>query len=67
MRLIDKTTGKVVKEAKTADGGKYLFTDVLVDELGNYHIEFEYDGLTYTNVIPHIDKDNGSKVMKIVV
>ncbi len=61
MRLIDKTTGKVVKEAKTADGGKYLFTDVLVDELGNYYIEFEYDGLTYTNVIPHIDKDNGSK------
>ncbi len=33
VRLIDKTTGKVVKEAKTADGGKYLFTDVLVDEL----------------------------------
>lgn len=62
VRLIDKTTGKVVKEAKTADGGKYLFTDVLVDELGNYYIEFEYDGLTYTNVIPHIDKDNGSKV-----
>ena len=61
MRLIDKTTGKVVKEAKTADGGKYLFTDVLVDELENYYIEFEYDGLTYTNVIPHIDKDNGSK------
>lgn len=61
VRLIDKTTGKVVKEAKTADGGKYLFTDVLVDELENYYIEFEYDGLTYTNVIPHIDKDNGSK------
>lgn len=61
VRLIDKTTGKVVKEAKTADGGKYLFTDVLVDELGNYYIEFEYDGLTYTNVIPHIDRDNGSK------
>lgn len=61
VRLIDKTTGKVVKEAKTADGGKYLFTDVLVDELENYYIEFEYDGLTYTNVVPHIDKDNGSK------
>lgn len=61
VRLIDKTTGKVVKEAKTANGGKYLFTDVLVDELGNYYIEFEYDGLTYTNVIPHIDRDNGSK------
>lgn len=61
VRLIDKTTGNVVKEAKTANGGKYLFTDVLVDELENYYIEFEYDGLTYTNVIPHIDRDNGSK------
>lgn len=61
VRLIDKTTGKAVKKATTANGGKYLFTDVLVDELGNYYIEFEYDGLTYTNVIPHIDRDNGSK------
>lgn len=61
VRLIDKTTGDVVKRTNTADGGKYLFTDVLVEKLGNYYIEFEYDGLTYTNVIPHIDKDNGSK------
>lgn len=61
VRLIDKTTGEAVKKATTADGGKYLFTDVLVEKLGNYYIEFEYDGLTYTNVIPHIDKDNGSK------
>lgn len=61
VRLIDKTTGNVVKEAKTSNGGKYLFTDVLVEDLEKYYIEFEYDGLTYTNVIPHIDKDNGSK------
>lgn len=61
VRLIDKTTGKAVKEAKTANGGEYLFKDVLVDELEKYYIEFEYDGLTYTNVIPHIDRDNGSK------
>lgn len=61
VRLIDKTTGEAVKKATTADGGKYLFTDVLVEKLENYYIEFEYDGLTYTNVIPHIDKDNGSK------
>lgn len=61
VRLIDKTTGEAVKKATTADGGKYLFTDVLVEKLGNYYIEFEYDGLTYTNVIPHIDRDNGSK------
>lgn len=61
VRLIDKTTGKAVKEAKTANGGKYLFKDALVEDLEKYYIEFEYDGLTYTNVIPHIDRDNGSK------
>lgn len=61
VRLIDKTTGKAVKEAKTANGGEYLFKDVLVEDLEKYYIEFEYDGLTYTNVIPHIDRDNGSK------
>lgn len=61
VRLIDKTTGDVVKRTNTANGGKYLFTDVLVDDLEKYYIEFEYDGLTYTNVIPHIDRDNGSK------
>jgi len=60
VRLKDKT-GNTVKEAKTANGGAYLFTEVLVEDLDNYYIEFEYDGLTYTNVIPHIDKDNGSK------
>ena len=68
VRLKDKTTGKVVidekgnkMETKTANGGKYQFKDVLIEKLKDYYIEFEYDGLTYTNVVPHIDKDNGSK------
>ena len=61
VRLKDKTTGETIKEAKTADGGAYLFEDVLIEKLDDYYIEFEYDGLTYTNVVPHIDKDNGSK------
>lgn len=61
VRLKDKTNGETVKEAKTADGGAYLFVDVLIEKLNDYYIEFEYDGLTYTNVVPHIDKDNGSK------
>ena len=63
VRLKD-SSGNVIKEAKTANGGSYLFTDVLVDKLSEYYIEFEYDGLTYTNVIPHIDKDNGSKAIE---
>ena len=60
VRLKD-TSGNTIKEAKTSNGGAYQFTDVLVDDLDKYYIEFEYDGLTYTNVVPHIDKDNGSK------
>ena len=62
VRLKDRTTGETVMEAKTADGGAYLFQDVLIENLQNYYIEFEYDGLTYTNVIPHLEnEENGSK------
>ena len=75
VRLIDRTTGEVVKNdngedfyavTKEIDLGDniiryYQFVDVRVEDLENYYIEFEYDGLTYTNVTPHIDMDNGSK------
>ena len=61
VKLIDKTTNKAVKQTKTANKGKYTFKDVLVEDLDKYYIEFIYDGLTYTNVVPHINKDNGSK------
>ncbi len=60
VRLKDKS-GKIIKEAKTDEKGAYLFVDVEIAQLENYYIEFEYDGITYTNVVPHIDKDNGSK------
>ena len=46
------------------DGGEYKFIDVLIRELENYHVEFEYDGLTYTNVIAHPNEDNGSKAIE---
>ncbi len=75
VRLIDRATGQVVKNdndqefsavTKQIDLGDsilryYQFVDVRIDELEKYYMEFEYDGLTYTNVTPHIDKDNGSK------
>ena len=72
VRLKDRTTGGTVKEMKTGENanlgdGQYLFTDVLIDKLSDYYIEFEYDGLTYTNVTPHLydangkDLSNGSK------
>lgn len=43
------------------NGGEFIFEKVAIGKLNDYHIEYEYDGLTYTNVDPHIDKDNGSK------
>ena len=60
------------QEKKKADG-EYLFKKVpLYDEndsikdinntiLNQYYIEFEYNGVVYQNVAPHIDVDNGSK------
>lgn len=72
VRLKDRVTEETVKETVTSkldrykdsmnDGnGEYLFEDVLIEKLKDYYIEFEYNGLTYTNVVPHIDKNNGSK------
>lgn len=43
------------------DGGEYVFEYVRIDELSNYYVEFEYDGLIYQSVIPHLDHNNGSK------
>lgn len=60
VRLKDKS-GKIIQETKTDSQGAYLFTDVLIEHLSDYYVEFEYDGLTYQPVTPHLDKDNGSK------
>ena len=65
VRLKDRTTGETVKEMITGENsdlgdGQYLFTDVLIEKLSDYYIEFEYDGLTYTNVVPHLYDDNGN-------
>lgn len=61
VRLKEKSTGNTIKTATTASGGTYLFSDVLISKLSNYYIEFEYDGLTYTNVVPYINNSSGSK------
>ncbi len=49
------------KENGNDGNGEYLFEDVLIENLGDYYVEFEYDGLVYTNVPRHINLDNGSK------
>lgn len=74
VRLKDKTNGQTVKETKTSKlgryndkgnngNGEYLFEEVLISKLKDYYVEFEYDGLTYQNVIPQF-KDPGSKAVE---
>ncbi len=56
-----KKGNTTIKQTSTDKNGKYLFEDVLIDELSNYYIEFEYDGLKYENVSINLSKGNGSK------
>ena len=49
--LKDKDGNIVSGMEKTTDAnGYYKFENVLISELDNYYVEFEYDGLTYTSV-----------------
>lgn len=59
-----KQGNTIIADTITDSNGVYEFIDVEVEKLGNYYIEFEYDGLIYTNVIPHTDADNGSKAVE---
>lgn len=56
-----KYKGNTVDTKTTNSQGKYVFENVEIDKLADYSIEFEYSGLTYSNVIPHTNIDNGSK------
>ncbi len=77
--LKDKTTGdlvddtmeglnsdqKVVAETYTDENGEYQFEYVPIDNLENYYVEFEYDGLIYENVVPHLEnEEKGSKALE---
>lgn len=57
-----KTDNKVVKYTKTGADGKYTFTNVNIDKLQDYYIIFRYNGMSYQNVSPSLDKTNGNKV-----
>ena len=69
VRLKDKS-GNIVKIGTTKDGGKYLFEEVSVEaiENGDYYVEFEYNGLTYTSVIALVGDDSSinSKASEVV-
>ena len=68
VRLKDKD-GNTLKETKSSErglyneinGGEYIFEDIEIKKLGEYYIEFEYDGLIYQSVAININKNNGSK------
>lgn len=56
--------GNVVKDENgkeykvgTDDNGRYKFEKVLVENLANYYVEFEYNGLKYQNVTKEAYKD----------
>ncbi|MBR3254943.1 MAG: hypothetical protein IKF97_01760 [Clostridia bacterium] len=75
VKLIDKTTGKVVVnqdgveqkvttkyDSKTKQNGYYKFEKVKIAELANYYVEFTYDGITYQSVVsPSEAKNNETK------
>ncbi len=48
--MLKNRAGSILKETRTDSNGNYLFVDVEIDQLSNYYIEFEYDGLIYENV-----------------
>lgn len=62
---IAKTTTKESNIYSEIDGGEYKFKNVEIAKLKDYYVEFEYNGLTYTTVVAHTDKDNGSKGTEI--
>ena len=74
VRLKNKDTGELVydtipeldqsvnPETETNANGEYQFDYVSISNLSNYYIEFEYDGLIYESVIPHLEnEEKGSK------
>lgn len=66
VKLKDRTGKEADRVTTTANGGSYLFTDVLVENLGNYYVEFEYNGLTYTNVNPYVPSSEASNASKAI-
>lgn len=60
VHMIDVATEGDAGEAKkpTDQNGEYSFEGIETDKIGDYHVEFVYNGLTYTNVTPGIYDDS---------
>ena len=57
--------GTVLDTKVTNKNGAYRFKKVLISELSNYYIEFEYNGLRYECVAKNLNVANGSKAVEI--
>ena len=65
------SAGQTVKTTTTSElglyseieGGEYQFTDVDLDALPGYYIEYEYCGITYQSVDKNLETKNGSKAI----
>ena len=52
----------IVNPTYTDSEGNYHFDYVSSDDISNYYVEFEYDGMIYQNVKPYLDNvEKGSK------
>ena len=61
---LKNTKSETLQTTTTGSQGEYMFRKVKIDELSDYYIEFEYNGLKYQNVTKKLDKDNGSKAVE---
>ena len=70
---LKNSTGNIIAETSTGEkglykeikGGEYIFYDVLIEELQDYYVEFEYDGLVYQSVVVHNKENSGSKATDV--
>ncbi len=54
------SNGEYIFGGQNADG-TYMEDNILLRDIDNYYVEFIYNGMKYTNVIPNTAKENGSK------
>lgn len=62
VQLTDENEQTYIAEVETDEQGNYRFKGVEIDKLDKYYIEFQYNGMCYQSVEPHLEKDNGSQV-----
>lgn len=61
--LKNDSSGNTQNNPKTTDSnGEYRFEFVEIDKLKDYYITFEYNGMSYTNVIPRIKDEEGNEI-----